>query len=68
MQYEKPERSQQQTTENSTNPACGMLAKHQGQATAESSPVSFCHRCGYPHNQPFCPRCGHRQCIACGDG
>ena len=32
------------------------------------SAVNFCHRCGFPHAQQFCPRCGHRQCLACGDG
>lgn len=34
----------------------------------QSGLVTFCHRCGFPHAQQFCPRCGHRQCVACGDG
>jgi hypothetical protein len=22
----------------------------------------------FPHAEQFCPRCGHRQCVSCGDG
>ncbi len=29
--------------------------------------VIFCNRCGLPHAEQFCPRCGHRQCLTCAD-
>jgi hypothetical protein len=67
MQSEKREQPQQKTA-NSPNQLCGLTAKHQSQVTPKNVPVSFCHRCGYPHGEQFCPRCGQRQCIACGDG
>ena len=30
--------------------------------------ISFCYRCGFPNSELFCPRCGNRRCVACGDG
>jgi len=30
--------------------------------------ISFCYRCGFPNSELFCPRCGHRHCVTCGDG
>lgn len=38
--------------------------------TCAAAPIAigFCHRCGFPHQQQHCPRCGHRQCASCGDG
>jgi hypothetical protein len=30
--------------------------------------ISFCYRCGFPNPELFCPRCGNRRCVACGDG
>jgi hypothetical protein len=29
--------------------------------------VSFCDRCGFPNLELFCPRCGNRRCVSCGD-
>ena len=40
----------------------------QQQCIVSNPSLSFCHRCGFPHAQQFCPRCGHRQCASCGDG
>ena len=30
--------------------------------------ISFCYRCGFPSPELFCPRCGNRRCVTCGDG
>ncbi len=32
-----------------------------------TSAISFCCRCGEVLSGPFCPSCGARQCISCGD-
>jgi len=43
--------------------------KRNGEASkAEPCNLSFCHRCGFPHAAQFCPRCGQRLCLSCGDG
>jgi hypothetical protein len=58
MQTEKP-KPEKSVTEQPASP----------QKCIVSNPsLSFCHRCGFPHAQQFCPRCGHRQCVSCGDG
>jgi rubrerythrin len=68
--------SQMQTNESEFNEAVD-ANKHR----EDSSPINqvqkqvvptvtilLCHRCGFPNPEMFCPRCGHRQCVACGDG
>lgn len=63
MQTEKPERIQQNGSNASKLPICSTAQRH-----AEAPTLMFCHRCGFPHAQQFCPHCGHRQCVSCGDG
>lgn len=58
MQTEKPKNEKSPTEP---------LASQQ-QCPVNNSSLSFCHRCEFPHAQQFCPRCGHRQCVNCGDG
>ena len=30
-------------------------------------PLHLCSRCGQPALAEFCPACGHRQCLTCGE-
>jgi hypothetical protein len=29
--------------------------------------LGFCYRCGYGHDELFCPNCGFHRCATCGD-
>ena len=31
------------------------------------TPLHLCSRCGQPASSEFCPVCGHRQCLTCGE-
>lgn len=67
MQTENTHRNQD-VADNAVEESRRANAESQTQPTAQFVCVNFCRRCGYPHAEQFCPRCGHRQCIACGDG
>ena len=67
MQTENAQPVSHTANEASTHQRCPLTAPHV-EPQKPTPNVSFCHRCGFPHADQFCPRCGHRQCIACGDG
>ena len=52
---------QEKAANNQTEQQSGEASK------AETCNLSFCQRCGFPHAVQFCPRCGQRLCLSCGD-
>jgi hypothetical protein len=43
------------------------IKQDENQVVPQAS-IAFCYRCGFPNSEQFCPRCGNRRCVTCGDG